>query len=520
MSPRFVRTIGAVALTLASFLPLGAYAQAPHTFVFRISGEPETLDWNRAHTPIENYLLTNTMEGLLELDENLKVVPALADKWTQSKDGKTYTFHLRQGVKWSDGVPLRARDFLYSWKRLLTPATAASYAYLLFDIQGAEDFYKGTQKDFSKVGITAPDDSTLIVRLQKPVSYWKYIPTFWVTFPLREDLVQKYGSGWTRPGKMVSVGPYVLKSHVIDSSLTFEANPNYYGKRGNVQAFVAQIVKDDSTALTLYESGKLDFMTDIPSLDLLRLKGRPDLHIYPYLKTGYLGLTVSVKPTDNVHLRRAIAMAIDKSKFAELLHGGQKPATSFIPPQLLGYEKKIGLPYDPARAKAELKASGLSGSVTVGMVIPNWDRPVLLSQFIQQELKKNLGIEVTVQPYDHKTFRSQLDLHRYASFILSWGADYPDPDNFMSMWLSDSGNNRTAFKDPQYDELIARGRVAQSAKAREKLYTQAQKLLLEQEAAVVPLYYDTNMALVKPRVKNFKLSPINYFSIKKVNLGS
>lgn len=501
-----------------------AFAAAPvdakHVFTFRLSGEPETLDWNRAHTPIETYLLMNLMEGLVGFDEKFKPVPSLAASWKISEDGKIYTFKLRPGVKWSDGVPLKAQDFVYSWKRLLSPITAAPYAYLLFDVEGGEDFNSGKLRDFSKVGIKALDDLTVQVKLSHPVAHWIFIPTFWVTFPLREDIVTKFGGHWDAPGRMVTVGPFVYNSHDLESKIVLRANPNYYGKRGNIEQVVGLIVKDDSTAVTLYESGRLDFMTDIPSVDLQRLAGNRDLKTFPYLKTGYLAFLVNKYPISNVHFRRAMAMAIDKKQLGKLLHGGQTAATTFIPPQVLGYSKKIGLSYSPEAAKRELKESGYDPGTpfTAELILPNWDKPLVLAQFIQAQLKKNLGLAISLNPFDNKTFRAQLELRSFPMYLNSWSADFPDPDNFASVFLGNSGNNRTQWKNPKYDQLVVDARSTRDSSLRLKKYNEAQKILLEEDAVLIPLFYEPNMALVRQRVKGLVLNPLNYLLLKKVNL--
>ena len=477
--------IPGILLAAALVFPFALSAQAApisdkaKTFTLRIPGEPETLDWNRAHTMVETYILMNLMEGLVTFDKDLKVIPALAETWTKSQDGRTFTFRLRKGVKWSDGVPLKAADFVYSWKRLLSPVTAASYAYFLFDVEGAELYYKNKITDFSAVGIKALDDLTLQVKLARPVQHWMYIPTFWVTFPLRQDVVEAHGGSWDKPGRMVTLGPYTLAAHDIDSKIIMKANPLYYGTRGNVEQIEALIVKDDSTALSLYESGKFDFLTDISTLDLKRLEGRPDLKAFPYLKTGYIGFSVNKFPLTNVKVRRAIAMAIDKSKLPQILHGGQEPATSFVPPRMMGHSKQVGLPFDPAKAKAELRSAGLdlSKPLKVEILLPNWDKQLTIAQFVQSELKKNLGIVVQIEAFDHKTFRANLDLHAYSLFEASWSADFPDPDNFLSMYMSDSGNNRTTWKNSKFDERVLEARNITNPKARERAYLETQKML-------------------------------------------
>lgn len=508
--------VSSPALSATTAVPITSQTQ---TFTFRLGGDPETLDWNRAHTSVETWLLTNLMEGLVSHDMKMNVVPALAESWSKSPDGKTYTFKIRPNVKWSDGIPLKAQDFIYSWKRLLSPVTAASYAYILFDIEGAEEFYQGKITDFSKVGISSPDDSTVIIKLAKPVAHFIHIPTFWVTFPLRQDVVEKFGTSWSKPGRMVTLGPFELSSYDLDSKIVLTANSNYYGERGNIREAVGLIVKEDSTALTLYETGRLDFLTDIATIDLKRLEGRSDLQRFPYLKTGYLGFVVDQFPVSSVRLRRAIAMSIDKSKFVDFLHGGQRSTGSFIPEGMFAYNRTIGLKFDAAAARKELAQSGVKPGTKVELVTTNWEKNLTICQFIQAEVKKNIGIDLAIRSFDHKTFRAQLELYSFPIFLLSWSADYPDPDNFLSVFLGAAGNNRTKWKNSEYDAKVLLGRYSQNKKAREKLYDDAQKLLVEDEMAVLPLYNEPILALVNPRVKNLRINALNYLEMKSIFLS-
>ena len=321
---------------------------------------------------------------------------------------------------------------------------------------------------------------------------------------------------------MVTLGPYTLMSEDLDSKIVLQANPNYYGSRGNVQQVVALIVKDDSTALTLYETGKLDFLADLATLDLKRLSDRPDLRRFPYLKTGYLGFSTNLYPVSSPRLRRAVAMAIDRKRIAEILHGGQQPASSFVPPGMMGHDASLGLKFDPLAAKLELKGAGLDPAqkINLELLLPNWEKALTLAQFIQGELKKHLGLEVVLQPFDHKTFRANLDLKSYPLFEASWAADYPDPDNFLSIFLSNAGNNRFSWKSDKFDEMVLTARNSTNAKAREKMYIEAQRTLLEKEAVIVPLYYEPIMGLVKSRVKGLELNPLNYLYLRKINLAN
>ena len=512
-------TLGVVLLGSSSVS--WAAASKESTFTFRLQGEPETLDWNRAHTLSETYLLLNLMEGLVEVAPNLKLENRLAERFSISPDGRTYTFYLRKGVKWQDGVPLRAADFVYSWKRLLSPLTAASYAYLLFDIQGAKDFYEGKLKDFSKVGIKAIDDRTFEVKLQRPMAHWIYIPTFWVTFPLREDVVAKHGSSWTAPGKMITLGPYTLESRELDSKIVLRANANYWGKRGNVQKVIGQIVSDDQTALTLFETGNLDFMGEIPLLELSRVSSRPEFRVFPYLKTSYLGFNVSKFPMSSVRFRRAVAMAIDKAKLVDALQGKQTPATSFLPPGLLGRDPKAGLPLDLLRARSEMRLSGVevgTEPITLDLLAYNLNKNRRMAEILQAQLKAALGIQVNIELFDPKAFRAQIDLGVYPMFQGMWGADYPDPDNFMGIFQSTAGNNRTAWKSAAYDQWIDQARSNQVIRDRERLYMQAEKLLLEKEAVIVPLFYEPLLTLISRRARNVEVNPLNYLYLRNVSV--
>lgn len=489
-------------------------ADSKRILSFRLPDEPATLDWNKAHTTLENYLLMNLMEGLVLLDDDLKASPALAASWKITQKGTVYTFKLRD-VYWSDGVKLKAQDFVTSWRRLLDPKTAAEYAYLLFDIEGAEEFNSGKQKDFAKVGVHAVDEKTLVVKLVRPVANWIYIPTFWVTFPLRQDVVDKYGSSWSGPGRMVTVGPFVLDKHEIDARIVLKKNPRYYRKSGNLDEVHAIIVRDDSTALSLYESGRLQFVQRLPGLEIKRLSKRGDFKKYPALKTVYLGMVHSLPGTNNVHFRKAIAYAIDRSKIPELLHGGQLLARSFIPPGMMGYSSLSGLPYDVAAAKKELALSGFQKGTKIEMLTVAAEKELITAQYVQNELKKNLGIEIGIQTYDHKMFYAERKLRKHALFEGTWGVDYPDPDNVLSIFTSQSGNNHLLWSNVQYDELIKRGKTAED---REKIYAQAQKLLIDEQVALIPMYYDTVNALVSPKLHGFMINPVNYMYLRGVSI--
>lgn len=508
----------------SAWADVGSSGAAPSgkRFAFRIRGEVRTLDWNKAYTQGEGNLLTNLMEGLVAVNSQNEVEPALASSWDISLDRKVYTFKLRRDVKWSDGVPLKAQDFVFSWKRLLSPMTAAPYAYFLFDVEGAEDYNKGKLQDSSQLGIKALDDWTLEVRLKQPVAHWIFLPAFWVTFPLRQDVIEKYGNAWETPGRMVVLGPYFIESHDVDSKWVLRANRSYYGIRGNVDEITAWIVKEDPQALSLYEAGQIDFLADLSTKDTKNLRSRPELKAFPQLKTVYLGFSTDKYPVSNVHFRRAIAMAINKNRIREVLFSDFQPASSFVPPGMLGHSTSQGLPFDVIQAKQELKASGvdLSPGFALDYIYPDWDKSEAVAQWIQSDLKENLKLDLKLQKFENKAFRSQLDMQASSLFEASWTADYPDPDTFVSLFLGTSGNSHISWKNPQFDESVQKARQTRARVEREQLYFQLQNVLLNDEAVLVPLYYEPNLALIKPRVKTIELNSLGYLYLRRLNVGT
>ena len=501
-------------------LSLSTFSSArASVFKFRLLAEPTTFDWHLASTSVETPLMMNLMEGLTEVDEKLKPTPCLAEKITISKDQKTYTFTLRKNVKWSDGIPLKAQDFYEGWKRLLSPATAGPYAYLLYDVVGAEDFNKKTASDFSKVAITVKDDATIVVTLRKPVAYFQYLTSFWPLFPMRKDLIDKDPNGWTKPGKLVTLGAYVLDQYQLQTKITMKANPHYWRKVGNVTEVVAQIIKDSATAVNVFKNGGIQMMQDFAPNDLKLVRPMPEFKSFPYLKTHYIAFRVKGSAAENKYLRLAIASAINRKPIPSILNGSEKIATSFIPPRVVGHDPKLELDFDPAKAKEYLKKSGLKpAELKLELVARNSERPQIMAQYIQSELKKNLGIDLQIQLFDHKVFRSQITSTTYPMMLMVWAGDYPDGDTFMQLFESGTGNNLTHFSNAKYDEDIQKAREDWNTLKRERLYKEAQTVLQVDEAAIIPLYYEDNEALVAKQVKGFNINPIGYYFIKDVNL--
>jgi hypothetical protein len=221
--------LGVAAGALLGWLACGGGLPVEGTLRINLQTEPPTLDWTRATDGVSITVIEQLMRGLTRLGPDLRPAPALAERWDLSPDGRTYTFHLRRDVRWTDGVPLRAEQFVYSWRRLLDPATAAEYAYFLFPVRGARAFNAGEQTDPSRVGVRALGPHTLEVELEAPLVYFPSITTFMVTFPGREDLVEQYGDSWTEPGAIQTLGPFLLQEWQHEYRIVLVANPGFYG---------------------------------------------------------------------------------------------------------------------------------------------------------------------------------------------------------------------------------------------------------------------------------------------------
>lgn len=245
----------------------------------------------------------------------------MAKGWKVSEDGKTYTFTLRDDVIWSDGKKVTAHDFEYSWKRLLDPATAAEYAYFLYDVENAYEYNSGQLKDPSLVGVKAVNDATLEVKLRRPVVYFPSITTFTVTFPLRKDIVERYGDRWTDPAHIVTNGPFLLKEWRHEYSLTLAANNGYFGGRPRLDEVRFYVIGEGTTALTLYETGGLDLVS-LPPLAIPTYKNNREYLHHPFLRGYYYGFNVEKPPFHDRRIRQAFSMAIDRKAFPEILKGG------------------------------------------------------------------------------------------------------------------------------------------------------------------------------------------------------
>lgn len=492
---------------------------AESIFRMTLSNEPPTLDWNLATDSVSFTVLINLMEGLTEYDEELRPRPAAARSWEVSPDGLTYHFYLRDDARWSDGIPVTAADFEYSWKRLLDPATGAEYAYFLYDIEGAEEYNSGRLKDPEAVGVKALDSKTLRIRLRNPIVFFPSIATFMVTFPMRKDVVDRHGHRWTEPENIVTNGPFVMEEWRHEYKLTLRPN-RFYRNRPNLQRIRMFIVNETTTALTLYETGDLE-LASLPPDAIGVYRGHPEYQTGPLLRGYYYGFNIQKTPFNDPKVRRAFSMAIDRREFPAILKRGEIPAPYWIPPGMPYHNPEIGLPFDPASARRLLAEAGYPegrGFPPIVAAFNTGPENNLIAENLQAQWKRNLGLTVSLDNQEWKVYLKRLQTDPPLLFRLGWGADYPDPDNFMNLFTTASGNNRTHWGNPRYDQLIRSASAETDPDRRQRAYDEAQKILLEEDVAIMPLFVATQNWLIKPYVRGIQINALELLILRDVRL--
>lgn len=484
-----------------------------------LATEPPSLDWVLATDSTSFLLLEQLMRGLTRMGPDLRPEPALARSWTVSEDGTVYTFELRRDVLWSDGVPLEAEQFVYSWRRLLAPQTAAEYAYFLYPVKNARALNSGELDDPAQLGVVAVDRHTLRVELEAPLVYFPSLTTFMVTFPGRADLVERHGGTWTEPENFATLGAFVLEEWRHEYKVVLRRNPRYYGPAPALERITGYMVNQDSTALVLFEQGLLDIVK-IPALEIRRYRERPEYRTRAMLRGYYYGFNTAKPPFDDVRVRKAFAMAIDRSEFPRVLQGGELPAGYWLPPGMPHHNPEIGLPFDPQRALALLAEAGIDPAELPPIrVAYNTDQTnKLVAESVQAQWKKNLGLTVELANKEWKVFLKELSTDPPPIYRLGWGADFPDPDNFMNLFTTTSANNHTNWGDPRYDALIAEAAQELDTVRRQVLYDRAQRILCEEQVPIVPLFVTSLNLAVAQRVKGFVPNAMDIYFLDAVSV--
>jgi ABC-type oligopeptide transport system substrate-binding subunit len=470
--------------------------------------EPETIDPALVSGQPDGRLARTLFEGLTTSDpRTLEPRAAQAARWETADGGLLWTFHLRPGLVWSDGTPLTARDFVWSWLRVMRPQTASRNAGLFDAIAGAEDFSRGATRDTSGVGLAAPDDTTLVVRLARPVPYFLYLTTHPAWLPVPRRAIERWGEGWTRPGRIVSNGPFVLERWRQNDRFEMAKNPRYRdAAHVRLDRVVAFSIDDLNTATNLYKAGDLDWNTSgyVPSPFIPSLRGDADFRSAPFQAVYFYSLNVTRRPLDDPRVRRALNLAVDRVAIArDLLKGTRAPWGRFTPQGYPGYPAPPELSYDPARAREWLARAGYPGGrgfPRISILFNTSEDHRRIAEAVQAMWTRGLGIPVELRNMEWGSTLQATTTLRYDVARRSWIGDYLDPGTFLEIMRGGGGNNRTGWSDRRYDRLLDEARGEPDPARRLRLLGDAEALLLA-DGPVIPIYHYATAELVKPWVR-------------------
>lgn len=481
--------------------------------------DPLTLDPAISQDVSSWEYLLHIFSGLVSLDDELRVVPDIASKWDVSPDGRTYTFTLRQDVKFHDGKQVKASDFKYTLERTCDPRLKSPVASTyLGDIVGVADKLAGRASQIS--GIVIKDEYTLEITIDTPKEYFISKLTYPTAFVVDKANVEA-SDDWTR--RPNGTGPFKLQEWKKDQAILLERNDLYYGQKPILQRVRFHL--GGGLPLTMYEKDELDVAeVGTSGIDRVTDPSNPlnkELRVTPMLGTAYLGLNTRVEPFNDVNVRRAMVHALDRDKIVSVLFKGTlTKAEGILPPGMPGYDKELkGLGYDLERARQLIAESAYRDvaelpSITFSVSAGGGG----LANSFADIYRRGLDLEMAVEQVD-QGFYDDLEAGRFQMFFLAWMADYPDPQNFLDiLFHSKSQGNYTGYSNQRVDELLERARVERDVEKRVALYREAERIIVE-EAPVIPLYHNVSYTLVKPHVKGLVLTPMGILSLRSVEVN-
>ncbi|MEM9081347.1 MAG: peptide ABC transporter substrate-binding protein [Verrucomicrobiota bacterium] len=483
------------------------------------SSEPKALDPHLVSGVLESNVLRALFEGLCSghPSQDGQSLPGAASSWTPSDDFTQWTFHLQPDGKWSDGTPVTAHDFVFAYRRLLSPDPnwPAKYSEMLYFIENAEAYHKGKLADFEQVGVHAINDYTLQVDLRGPVPFLPEITKHQTWYPVPKHIVLRHGkintafaSPWTKQGNMVSNGPFQLKTWKTNNFVEVERNPNYWDSRNvSLNGIRYLPISNYYTETRMFSDQQLH-VTDRISPELLPFarKEHPDeLVTQPYVGTAFIRANTKRPPLNNPKVRLALAYAIEQEVICEkILGAGQQPAGGITPP-FGNYQAPQIVHFDPDKARQLLAESGYannSGFPDISVLIANSDTNKVIAEAIQSMWKKHLGINVRIIQREWATYIQLQNDIDYDLCTANWIGDYLDPTTFLEMWVTDGGNNRTGWSSQIYEDLLHKAENTADPAQRFSILAQAETLLM-QEVPIMPVYYWTSAYLLRPEVKNW-----------------
>lgn len=504
-----------VPMLFAADVPASVALAKQQSIVINNGSEVSSLDPQKIEGVPESNIILNLLEGLVETDANGHIVPGVAERWENS-GYRVWTFHLRQNSRWSDGTPVTAEDFVYSWQRLVDPKTASPYgSYLQFGkVDNIDDILAG-KKAPDTLGVKALDATTLQVTLSAPVPYFVSLLANTSLKPVKRSVIEKYGERWTQPENYVGNGAFRLKKWVVNERIELERSPTYWNNGKTVIEHATFLpISSEVSDVNRYRSGDTDITSSAipPTLfPMVKKELTTQLHVSPLLCTFYYELNNRRPSLNDARVRTALKMGLDRQIITEKIMGqGQIPAYGLTPPYTAG--AGFTAPAWASWSQQQRNAEGRKLLAEAGFTAQNPLKVALLyntsDQNKQQAIAaasmwtKNLGAQVTLQNQEWKTMLETRRQGNYDIARATWCADYNEPSSFLSMAISTSSNNTMFYKSAAFDRLMAQSLTAPDDAARHALYQQAENQL-DSDSAVVPVYYRVSARLVKPTVGGF-----------------
>lgn len=492
--------------------------------------EPQGLDPHVVTGVPENHIIRGLFEGLaVKNPYTLEPEPGVAASWDISEDGRTITFHINPEAKWSNGDPMTAADYVWSWKRLLSPAMGAEYNYMLFPVKNAKAFATGKITDFDEVGVKALDDLTLQVTLSERTPYFIQLMDHYSTFAVHRPTLEKFGKAtdrftpWTRVENMVSNGAFRLKDWALNRRIELEKSDTYWDRdkvrlNGVVYYPTENVVSEER----MFRVGQLHYTQSVPlgKIPVYREMENSPYVQAPYLGTYYFLLNTTRPPVDDVRVRKALSMAVDRDKLNKtVLKGANVSAYSITPPDTLGYYPPRLFGYDVEQARELLAAAGYpngEGWPGLELTYNTSEDHRKIAVALQQMWKDALNIEVTLANQEWKVYLDSVTQMNFDIARRGWIGDYVDPNNFLDLFLTGGGNNNTGFADPRYDDMILR-QAPQAATKEERfaIFHEAETMLMEQ-MPIIPIFTYTSKHLIHPSVNGLPSNLMDSINLKYV----
>lgn len=506
-----------------------ALAAPEQTLNWGNAGEPRDLDVHIITGVPEFHIVLNLHEALVSKHpKTLEPIPGVAESWQISKDGKTYTFKLRKNAKWSNGEPVTAKDFVYSWTRLLEPKTASEYAAQGFYFKNGKAYNEGKLKDASQLGFKATDDYTLVVTLENPTPFFLGLLYHHSLYPVHRATIEKFGQKWTRPENFVGNGAFVLKKWDMNKVITLEKSPTYWDAASvKLEKVNFYPIDKQDTEEKMFRSGQLHVTDEVPvaKVDYWKKDKTGVYHSHPWLGTYFYWFNMTKKPLDNKLVRKAIALGIDREKIVNLvMKGGQLPGQMLTPPGTGGFQPKAIMPKDLSRlkeAKELLSKAGYPGGKglpPLEILYNTSENHKKVAEAIQQMLKENLGLEVTLFNQEWKVYLESLEKKNYTLGRQGWIADYNDPNTFLDLLMSNNPNNKAGYVNKEYDALLAAASTEKNSKKRLEIFQKAENMLME-DLPILPIYIYSRNYLRSNSIVGWDdniedIHPLKYVSIK------